>query len=115
MAVISRTSTKKGSWLIFEWLAATEADTFQDIYLNHNVSDIFMEVEGTFGSATVTINGWVVTEAAEVALVDPAGTAVSLTADGNSAIRDAYPAMRPIHSGGSSETIDVRIYMKIVQ
>jgi len=115
MAEISVTAGRKGSWLVFEWLAATEADTFADIYLNHNVSDMFMEVEGTFGSATVSINGWVATEAAEVGLVDPAGTAIALLADGNSAIRDAYPFMRPVHSGGTSETVDVRIYMKVVQ
>ena len=115
MAEISVTASHKGSWLIFVWEGVTEADTFADIYLNHNVSDILMEAEGTFGTATVVLNGWVVTEAAAFACVDPGGTAVSFAADGSSPVRDAFPSFRPAHSGGSSETIDVRIYMKVVQ
>lgn len=106
---------KKGSWLIFEWLGVTESDTFQEIYLNNNVSDILMEAEGTFGGATVTLSGWVETEAAVFAMVDPTGTAISITADAASPVRDAFPMMRPLHSGGTSETIDVRIYMKVVR
>lgn len=113
MAEVAVTAIRKGTWLVFEWLGVTDADTFQEIYLNHNVSDILIEVEGTFGSATVTLNAWVVTEAAEFVTVDPSGTIISLTADGSSAVRDAFPFFRPVHSGGSSETIDVRIHMKI--
>ena len=105
----------RGSWLTFEWLAVTNTDTFQEIYLNHNVSDVVIEAEGTFGGATVTLNSWVVTEAAAFASVDPGGTAVSLTADGSSAVRDAFPFFRPIHSGGTAETIDVRMQMKRVK
>lgn len=114
MAEVTVSAIRKGTWLVFEWLAVTDADTFQEIYLNHNVSDILIEAEGTFGSATVTLNSWVVTEAAAFAAVDPAGVAVSLTVDGASAVRDAFPFFRPIHSGGISETIDVRIHMKVV-
>ncbi len=116
MAEIGATAVRKGSWLVFEWLAVTEADTFQEIYLNHNVSDILIEGEGTFGgAATLTLNGWVVTEAAAFACVDPGGTAVSMTADGSSPVRDGFPYFRPIHSGGTAETIDVRMYMKIAR
>lgn len=113
MAVISVVPFRKGSWLTFEWLGATEADTFESIYVNHNVSDILIEAEGTFGSATVTLNSWIVTEAAVFAAVDTGGTAVSFTSDGSSPVRDGFPNFRPIHSGGSSETIDVRMYMKV--
>ncbi len=113
MAEILVTPSRMGSWLVFEWLAVTDADTFGTIYLNHNVSDILVEIEGTFGSATVTLDGWVKTEAAKFASVDPGGTVISLTADGSSPIRDAWPFFRPKHSGGSSESIDVRIYMKV--
>jgi len=114
MAVISVSSKNRGGWLTFEWLAATEADTFQDIYLSHNVSDIFIEAEGTWGSATLTLNGWVVTEAAEMAAVDPAGTAISFTDDACLPVRDAFPHFRPVHSGGTSESVDVRMYAKVV-
>ena len=114
MAEKTVSATRKGAWLTFEWLAVTDADTFQEIYLRDNVSDIVMEAEGTFGTATVTLKQWLVTEAASFAAVDPSGVAVSITADAATPIRDAFPFMRPLHSGGSSETIDVRIHVKVV-
>ena len=115
MAEIAFTHTRKGNLLTFEWLAATEADTFAEIYINDNVSDVLIEAEGTFGSATVTLNSWVVTEAAVFAAVDPGGSAVSMTSDGSSGVRDCFPFFRPIHSGGSSETIDVRMQMRLAK
>ncbi len=113
MAEIAAVPFRKGSWLTFEWLAVTDTDTFGPIYVNHNVSDILIEAEGTFGTATVTLNCWVVTEAAVFAAVDTGGTAVSFTVDGSSPVRDGFPNFRPIHSGGASETIDVRMWMKV--
>jgi len=115
MAVIAVDPKSNGTWLTFEWLAVTEADTFAPIYLNHNVSDILIEAEGTWGGATLTLSGWVITEAAVFAMVDPAGATISMTADASSPVRDAFPHMRPLHSGGTSETIDVRIHMKVVK
>ncbi len=114
MAEKAVSAKREGRWLKFEWLAVTEADTFEEVYLNENVSDLVIEAEGTFGSATVTLGQWVVTEAAVFAGVDPGGSAISITADGSSPIRDAFPLLRPLHSGGSSETIDVRIHCKVV-
>jgi len=115
MAVISVEARRKGQLLTFEWLGATEADTFQDIYLNNNVSDILIEAEGTFGGATVNLNGWVITESAAFTSVDPGGTAIALIADSSSSIRDAFPFFRPVHAGGTSETIDVRLQLKVVR
>ena len=114
MAEIKATVKRQGSWIKCEWLAVTEADTFSSVYLNDNVSDIVIEAEGTWGSATLVLNGWVKTEAAGVGVVDPGGTAVSLSTSLESAsVRDAYPNFRPSHSGGTSETIDVRLFMKV--
>lgn len=115
MAEKAVSAKRVGAWLTFTWLAVTEADTFAEIYLRDNVSDIVIEAEGTFGgSATVTLKQWVVTEAASFAAVDPGGTAISIAADGALPVRDAFPHMRPLHTGGSSETIDVRIHVKVV-
>jgi len=91
MAEIAVVPFRKGSWLTFEWLSATEADTFESIYVNINVSDIVIEAEGAFGGATVTLNSWVVTEAAVFAAVDTGGTAVSFTVDASSPVRDGFP------------------------
>ena len=102
-----------GKWLQFEWLAVTEGDTFEKIYLNDNVTDILIEVEGTFGSSTVVLVQWVVTETALFPAVDPGGTAVSIsTANASTPVRDSFPFMRPTHSGGNGTTLDVRIHMK---
>lgn len=113
MAEITPTAFRKGSWLTFEWLTVTDGDTFGKIYVNHNVSDILIEAEGTWGSATMLLGSWVVTEAALFAAVDTGGSAVSFTSDASSPVRDGFPHFRPTHSGGSSETIDVRMYMKV--
>ena len=113
MAEKAFSAKRFGRWLRFEWLAVTESDTFQEIYLNDNVTDILMEVEGTFGSATITLKQWVVTEAASFAAVDPGGSAISIATSSKSIpVRDAFPFMRPLHSGGTGETMDVRIHMK---
>ena len=113
MAEKAVSAERVGRWLRFEWLAVTENDTFQEVYLNDNVTDILMEVEGTFGSATVTLKQWVVTEAAPFTAVDPGGSAISITTSSKSiAVRDAFPFMRPTHSGGTGETMDVRIHVK---
>lgn len=116
MAEISVTARSKGQWLTFEWLGVTDADTFEKIYLAHNVSDILIEAEGAFGTGgDVQLDGWVVTEAAASRAVDPGGTTVSITADGSSPIRDAWPNLRPVFNAGTGVNVDVRIYAKIVR
>ena len=101
-----------GKWLQFEWLAVTEDDTFEDIYVNDNVTDIVMEVEGAFGSETIVLKQWLVTEAANFAALDPGGSAISFTANNALPVRDVFPHLRPTGSGGTNTTLDVRIHMK---
>lgn len=116
MAEISVTARKKGPWLTFEWTGVTESDTFEEIYLSTNVSDMFIEVEGTFGTGgDVGLTGWVVTEAASSSVVDPGGTTIAITADGSSPIRDAWAHMRPAFNAGTGVTVDVRIYAKVAK
>ena len=113
MAEKAVSAKRVGKWLRFEWLAVTENDTFAKIYLNDNVTDILIEVEGTFGGATITLNQWIETESAAFAAQDPGGTAVSIaTNNASTPIRDSFPFMRPIRAGGSSTSLDVRVYMK---
>ena len=113
MAEKAVSAKRVGRWLQFEWLAVTENDTFAAIYVADNVTDILLEVEGTFGSSTVVLKQWVVTEAALFSAVDPGGSAISITTSSKSIpVRDAFPHMRPTHSGGTSTTLDVRIHMK---
>lgn len=113
MAEIPVVLSHKGNWLTFVWEGVTESDTFEDIYLGHSVTDILIEAEGTFGGATVTLSSWVSNELAVFSALDPASIAISLTSDSASAVRDGYPFFRPLHSGGSGENINVRLYMKV--
>jgi hypothetical protein len=53
------TAIRKGAWLHFSWDTVTDADTCQPIYVNHNVSDILMQVSGTFSSAVISMTGGV--------------------------------------------------------
>jgi hypothetical protein len=107
------TAIRKGAWLHFSWDTVTEADTCQPVYVNHNVSDILMEVSGTFGAATVAIDGGVTSACNVLGLVDPGGTAVGITAAGGSAVRDLWPFMQPSTSGGTSQDVDIEVRMKI--
>jgi len=117
MAIIPVTPVRKGNWLHFSWETVTNGDTCAPLYLNHNVSDMFMEVSGTFtGPTLITLNGGVTTASQPTALVDPAGTAISLGAAGGSAIRDAWPYMSPVETGGTAGMdVDIEIRMKIVK
>lgn len=117
MATLAVTTTRKGDWRVFTWDAATgAADTFTPVYLNDNVSDIFIEARGTWDGSAVTINGYVTNSDSANALVDVAATAISFTDDGAATIRDAYPWLQPVTDAvGTTESIVVSVYAKIVK
>ena len=109
-------SVKKDSnWVKMEWTDVDENDTIDSAFLNDNVSDIWIEAEGTWGSTTLTLNGWVFTSSVVFPIVDPDGTAISFTANDNSPIRDAAPHFLPVLTGGTSVALDIRIWAKIAQ
>jgi len=109
------TAVRKGNWLNFSWDTVDEDDTCESIYVNHNVSDILMQVSGTFDSAVISMTGGVTSSLGVTAMVDPGGTAIALAAAGGSAVRDLWPFMAPATAGGGTSDIDIEVRMKIVK
>lgn len=87
------------------WETLTEADTAAAINPEHFGSLGTIQVIGTFGSATVILQGsndgtnW-------VALKDLGDNAISLTAAGGFQFQTAFKFLRPSASGGSSQDVD---------
>jgi len=115
MAVIPVVPTRKGDWLIFTWETVTDSDTCAPAYINHNISDAFVQVTGTFSSASISMTGGVTSSLGVADVPDPGGTAIAVTAAGGSAIRDIWPYMAPATVSGSSSDVDVVVQMKIVK
>ena len=115
MAVIPVTTVRDGNWLKFSWEAVLDADTCEPIYVNHNISDILMQVSGTFSSASISMTGGVTKSLGVVGLVDPGGTIIAITAAGGSSVRDLWPFMAPATVSGSSSDVDIEVRMKIVK
>ena len=109
------TVVKAGNWLKFSWDTVTDSDTCEPIYVNHNVSDILMQVSGTFNSASISMTGGVEKALGVVALPDPAGTAIAIIVAGGSPVRDLWPFMAPATVSGSSSDVDIEVRMKIVK
>ena len=110
------TVVKAGNWLKFSWDTVTDSDTCEPIYVNHNVSDILLQVSGDFsGAASISMTGGVEKALGVVGLVDPAGTAIAIVVAGGSAVRDLWPFMAPATAGGVSSDVDIEVRMKIVK
>lgn len=116
MATINYTITRKGKWWEIFWETVTEADTCQPVYINDNISDAWLEATGTWGGATVGIDGGDDSSPAH-AIEDPTGTAISLSdaADSRSAaLRDVPPYVQPVPAGGSSQDLDITLRLRVV-
>lgn len=94
------------------WETLNAANTTGVAWENKLAGDVCVQAVGTFDSATLLLQGsndgtnW-------FGLNDPAGTAISLTADGMEQVLEAPRYLRPSHSGGlGSEDIDCRIYAR---
>jgi len=97
------------AWLA-TWPAMGNADTGTAVAMS-DASDRSVQIEGTFGSATVVIQGsndgtnW-------QPLTDPQGNAISKTASSLEAISELTRLIRPVTSGGTGTNVNVNIYMK---
>jgi len=109
------TVEKSGNWLKFSWDTVTDSDTCQPVYVNHNVSDILIQVSGTFNSASISMTGGVTSSLGVTALPDPSGTAIAIVAAGGNSVRDHWPFMAPATASGSSSDVDIEVRMKIVK
>jgi hypothetical protein len=94
---------------IVNWLGAATADTITEYAIPEEYGAIgCVQVDGTFGGATVALQvsndgtTW-------AALNDVSGNAISVTAAGFAEFSTAAVYIRPAISGGTSDSINVRL------
>lgn len=98
--------------ILYEWEAVTQADTFQRLELDTAAVEISAHIEGTFGSATVVLKG-ANKDADGVVLQQMDGTEAEATAEALFSILDRPLYITPTHSGGLSESINVRLLVRV--
>jgi len=99
-------ATSRGAQVFeYKWETMGNADTGTSIETN-NLVDMTVTIDGTFGSATVTIQGsndgtnW-------HSMTDPQGNAVAKTAAAMEVLSEAPRYIRAITSGGTGTDVDV--------
>ena len=98
-----------GSALLVVWSPLTEADVCQAVQFPKH-SDKSIHVSGTFGGATVTVNGANNSFAtAGIGLRDPSSTAISFTAEGLKTILENTQQVKPIAAGGAGQSLTISI------
>lgn len=103
-------TTDKGDLLV-TWPDVTEADTFAAYDLEEAVSEISIQIGGTFGSATVVIQGS--NDATSyVDLMQMNGLAASALAADLFSILDRPMQIKPSTSGGSSQSSTVTMLVR---
>ena len=112
MAEIAYTiSSKADRATLYTWAAVTESDTFQQLALDAAFSEISVHITGTFGGATVTIQGGnVSTEMLN--LLQIGGATASATAADIFSLVDRPLYIQPSHSGGTSESMNVYMLVR---
>lgn len=88
------------------WAALTEADTAASIEITALDGKATYQVTGTFGGATITLQGSH-DDTTFFTVTDSFGTAVSLTAAAGGALAGLPPYVKPVASGGSSQSLNI--------
>lgn len=90
-----------------QWVGVTEADTFAAVQCGSRYTDRTVQVAGTFGSATVNIQGSI-NGTSYVTLTGHDGAA-TFTTDDIKALIECTPYLQCTHSGGTSESVTVTL------
>lgn len=97
---------------IWEWSAMTQADNEGTSLPQPNFTDRAVQVSGTFGTASVSLNG-TIDGTNYHTLTDPQGNALTFTSAGIKQISEAVRELKPVLSGGNGTTdLTVTILMK---
>ena len=114
MAVIALTKLDDGpDWKVYQWTPLTEADTCAAIKLDRVATDIMMQVSGTFGSASVALHGSL-DGTNYAALADLDGGTIAVTSAGLTSARDAPLWLKPVASGGSSQSLTINVLVRTI-
>ena len=100
--------TPYDGWMVV-WGPIGDADVCQPVTLS-NYTDQSAQVDGTFGGATLTIQGS--NDATNYhTKTDPTGTAISLTQSGLRQCTEATINTKPVTSGGTGSALTVTMFM----
>lgn len=108
-AVPSNPGANAGGVTVFTWTGITESDTGEEILVNGQGPCLLaMQVLGTFGGATVQLQGsnngtdW-------VTVADVQGDTSGFSAAGGKEFSPSFVYLRPNATGGTSQTVNVII------
>lgn len=105
-AITDISDRANGSTFLVQWTPVTEADTCNPVSFPMH-SDKSIHVSGTFGGATVVLQGSNNSGTTYVGLRDPSSTAISMTADTIKAVLENTQLVKPSASGGSSQSLTI--------
>jgi len=109
MAVIAFTKPDTGTFhRVYSWASVTEADSFAPVKLDKAINAITIQVSGTVGGATLALHGSL-DGTNYVALKDADGTAIALTSAGLASGRDLVLYLKPVATGGASQSLNVSV------
>jgi hypothetical protein len=91
------------------WLLIGNADVGTPITVPRNVGSLTFGVAGTFGSATVVLQGSI-DGVNYVGLKDANGVAISMTANAIVSMGNPPPFLRPSSSGGTATVLQANIH-----
>lgn len=99
--------------MVITWAAMGDADTATPVQVPLPYVDKSCQVEGTFGGATMKLNGSnnATTNANGnyETLNDPAGNAISMTGAGLKQVTEATAWIKPATSGGTGSSLTVTV------
>lgn len=101
-----------GSTLQVIWTPVTEADTCVAVEYPE-FSDKSIQVLGTFGSASVALQGSNDSGVTFAALHDPGGTAIAITSAGIKAVLENSQQIKPVATGGSSQSLSIAMLLHL--
>lgn len=113
MAEIAHTTTRtQNGDTLYTWASVTESDTFEEVNLSGKAfKSVCIQVGGTFGSATVVVNGSN-DDSVYAGLDDLGGTAISVTAAAVTNIGDTPLYIKPAASGGTGQSLTVKMLVR---
>ena len=118
MAIIAPTITYppasrgNGSCVLAVWTPVTENDTCSPVSFPE-FSDKSVHVSGTFGGASVAVNGSNNSGASYVALNDPSSTAIAITTEKIKAVLENTVRIQPAATGGSGQSLTISMLFHV--
>ncbi len=101
-----------GSTLQIIWTPVTEADTCAPVEFPE-CSDKSIQVLGTFGGASVALNGSNNNGTTFAPLSDPGGTVIAITSAKIKAVLENTQQIQPVASGGTSQSLTIAMLVHL--